>query len=203
MHNELFNENRVYTHNKNISKSIEDRDKDPYTFLEKAFETKNHKAIGLKLFPDHMRRNSTVHKLFDNVLVDNRIKKIILYRENHLAVCTSMLRSAVTGHYTHKNLDSTNVSFSANEFQEFINSYDEYYEYINENCTNKLNITYEDLIRDIDGTLRKICDFLGVEYELTETSSKKQSTKTLEESISNYSELDNTFAFTRYKKYFV
>jgi hypothetical protein len=54
-------------------------------------------AVGFKLFPEHMRKSERHADVAERVLQDARVKKVVLVRENRLAVAVSKLRAAVTG----------------------------------------------------------------------------------------------------------
>jgi hypothetical protein len=57
------------------------------------------KAVGFKSFPDHWAdvRNEDIWQ--EVILEDFRVKKIILHREDELAVYVSMLRADQTGRH--------------------------------------------------------------------------------------------------------
>lgn len=67
-------------------------------------------AVGFKLFPEHMRRSAKHLEVAERVLQDPRIKKVVLVRENRLAVAVSKLRAASTGMLT--NLYAVGPNYS-------------------------------------------------------------------------------------------
>ena len=75
--------------------------------------------MGFKLFPDHWTGGN--EETLKRVLADRRIKKIILRREDYLAVYASKLRADKTGAYIRKSLDG---SPCISTFLRSINLYD-------------------------------------------------------------------------------
>ena len=202
MHNELFNEVGIFSPNKDILQSdinpLQNRDSDPTNFLQKAFllNNFNQKAIGFKLFPEHINKSDDHLKLFKSILNDPRIHKIILYRENKLEVCTSMLKSSITSKYTHHNYDWLKLKISPSEFQKFIESYDNYYEWLKLQTKNTPVhfVTYEEIIEDNNESLNKIAKFINVnESDNWNTSFNKQSNLSIKNIITNYDDLKYCF----------
>lgn len=65
-----------------------------------------------------------------------------------------------------------------------------------------LDISYEAMCKDFTTTLARVCDFLGVSYEDLKPKTFKQESRSLRESINNYSCLKLIFSFTKYGRYF-
>jgi len=63
-------------------------------------------------------------------------------------------------------------------------------------------IKYEDMLDTKEVTLRKLQEFLELDYYELKTSTKKQSNKALDEIIINYSDLKNKFSGTPWIEYF-
>ena len=120
MHNELFNPIDIFTYHPNVMwKESEDgqesskwtylaRDLLHSQFLEHIWTAqlvdgsnikKKCKAIGFKSFPDHWTDANNEDVWRQEILDDSDVKKIILHRENELAVYVSMLRAQETGSY--------------------------------------------------------------------------------------------------------
>ena len=165
MHNELFNQKGVFSHcgPANLL-SLHDRNAAPGKFLLQALSIRDDGAVGFKCLPEHIRRSEASHALLSGVLADNRIKKIILKRENRLEVAVSLLRATTTGTYTHANLDNVPVALEPAQFQAFVDSYDAYYTYLAQATVGQhvLRVSYEDLCTNPLSVLKDICNFLGV-----------------------------------------
>lgn len=66
---------------------------------QKLLIKKRSKAIGFKSFPDHWTEANN-HGVWEKVVMDDHlVKKIILVREDELAVYISMPRAELTGNY--------------------------------------------------------------------------------------------------------
>ena len=119
MHNELFNPIDIFTYHPNTVRSekhimdvstgcnprgwsVLTRDLFPEDFLDFIYQNKtvdgdiinpNCRAVGFKSFPDHWIdvRNEAVWQ--EHLLDDFRVKKVILYRKDELAVYVSMKRA--------------------------------------------------------------------------------------------------------------
>lgn len=178
MHNELFNDKGVFSHCgvAEDMHSIYARDAAPRRFLLRALGmaagksgdpagTGVGRAVGFKLFPEHIRRSGASQELFAEVLADRRVKKVVLQRENRLAVCVSKLRAATTGSFAHKRLDSVRVVASPAELQRCIDTYDDYYDYLREVTAGQdvLWVTHEETCIDEMAVVRQVCRHVGVD----------------------------------------
>eukprot|EP00892_Ulva_mutabilis_P003593 jgi/Ulvmu1/1605/UM111_0034.1 len=178
MHNELFNDKGVFSHCgvAEDMQSIFTRDAAPRRFLLRALALdgcapaaaapgpRGGRAVGFKLLPEHIRRSRASHELFSQVLVDPRIRKVVLVRENRLAVCVSKLRAATTGVYTHEMLDRVRVVIDPAQLQRGIDTYDAYYEYLREVTAGQhvLWLSYEEVCRDSVSAAQRVCEHIGV-----------------------------------------
>ena len=139
MHNELFDFAKIRTYmdkdklaNPACRWDVFSRDKSPVAFLYDIFhreplKKKCWKAVGFKLFPDHWTANN--EETLRRVLADRRIKKIVLRREDYLAVYASKLRADKTGAYIKKSLDGIPLHIDLSAFDKFIAYYDACYAY--------------------------------------------------------------------------
>jgi LPS sulfotransferase NodH len=164
MHNELINEKGVFTHCRGISTDRETRNAAPEAFLAAALAVADAGAVGFKLFPEHVRRSMVHAQLFGRVLADPAIKKVILRRENQVAVAASRLRAATTGAFTHTDVSSVEVWIDPAEMQAAVDSYDDFYTFLRKATAgqNVLHMTYEDLCAAPLPQLQAVCAFLGV-----------------------------------------
>lgn len=145
MHNEIFNDKGVFSHGKALSTDVFERDADPEAFLLKALAVVDTGAVGFKLFPEHIRRSRVHDDLLKRVLTDPRVKKIVLVRDNRLAVAVSRLRAATTGAYVHTQLGDVQVLIEPAELQMAIDSYDAYYQFLRQATAGQhvLHLSYE------------------------------------------------------------
>lgn len=137
MHNELFNNAKIWTYmdkdklaNPACRWDVFSRDKNPMAllydiFLREPLKKKCWKAVGFKLFPDHWTDDND--EILKRVLADRRIKKIVLRREDYLAVYASKLRADKTGAYIKKSLDGILLHIDLSAFDKFIRYYDAWY----------------------------------------------------------------------------
>jgi LPS sulfotransferase NodH len=204
MHYELFNDKAVYAHDHiGAHDSVRNRDIDPAGFLAQMFSVRSRtkelgggrpECVGFKVFPEHMCRSKASRELFEQLLADPRVKKIVLKRENRAAVCVSALRASVTGKYIKTNLDEVKVEFEPQELQAFIDNYDGYYKYLAERVAGQrgrwIEVSYEELVRDPTSTLQRMYSFLGVAsipltHEVT-NDVPKQSDGVLSNALGNF-----------------
>lgn len=227
MHNELFNPIDIFTYHpsfKNIKNdknnplwTVLTRDLFPADFLHFVWtgmyadrETPikpNSKAIGFKSFPEHWIdvRNE---KFWQEYLIEDlRVKKIILRREDELAVFVSMKRADQTGFYMTKSYPKDlKLHIDPAEFQRFVNNYrntfrNKYRSPIEKRDT--FHITYEQLVNETEQDFERdivpeLWKFLGVRdnvplRRLKETVKQAQNEEDLSQVISNYSELEFCF----------
>jgi len=213
MHYELFNDKAVFVHDGILETGddIKNRDVDPARFLAQMFSVGSRaeglgggrpECVGFKVFPEHMCRSKASRELFEQLLSDTRVKKIILKRESRAAVCASALRASVTGDYTKKNLDGVKVKMEPHELQAFIDNYDGYYNYVAERVAGQrgkwIDVTYEELVRDPTTVVHRLCAFLdispvapapGVARDIP-----RQSDGVLCHALDNFDELKHAFA---------
>lgn len=142
MHNELFNQIDIFSyHPKALERKEGDseskwnflsRDLWPEVFLEHIWSgqysnggkiKESGKAVGFKSFPDHWKDSSN-DDVFKDLMDDFRIKKIVLKREDELAVYVSMMRAEKTGIYmSNKYPEDLRVRVDPVKFQTFLNNY--------------------------------------------------------------------------------
>lgn len=213
MHNELFNGKAIYAHDGiiNSSEEVNTRDRDPAAFLARSLSIVSRskslgggtaQATGFKVFPENMCRSVASRELFERVLSDRRIAKVILRRENRVKVCVSSLRASVTGEYIHTPLDDVRVHVSPPEVQTFIESYDAYYSYVKERVGGQagswVELLYEDIVSDPTAATGKVYDMLGVARvpAAPEVAQRipAQSSGSLRVALVNFEELESAFA---------
>ena len=227
MHNELFNPIDIFTYHpavfqKDLRWTVLTRDLFPYDFLDFIWTGRylpepdqedrlppkikpNGKAVGFKSFPEHWTdvRNEAVWQ--QAILEDLRVKKVILHREDELAVYVSMLRADQTGRYlTHKYPADLKLHIDPARFQGFLNNYRDTFrrKYKSPLCgRDTFHITYEQLadLEDFEREmLPKLWTFLGVRTNfplktLKETVKQADPHEDLAVVIENYPELEFCF----------
>jgi hypothetical protein len=145
----------------------------------------NFKAVGFKSFPDHWMdvRNEPVWQ--DRALDDLRVKKIIMFRQDELAVFVSTKRGEMTGHYlTHSYPKDLKLRIDVAEFQTFVDHYRDtfrrkYRPPIEKRDT--FHIAYEQLLdedRFESFILPKLWDLLGVDNTGSRNSGRRPSKRT-------------------------
>lgn len=65
-----------------------------------------------------------------------------------------------------------------------------------------ISIDYEDLVSHRESTFRKVAEFLDVRYLEPETNLRKQITKSMRETVTNYEELKSAFSGTEWQPFF-
>jgi hypothetical protein len=138
------------------------------------------------------------------VLNRSDVKLIHLKRWNALEHCVSQLaasRSRVYHIGPHKKTHTENLHIPIKSigkyFKRYVNEqkrYDEMFQ-----C---MEIFYEDMIKDWDGTTAKIQRYIGVDIELLPITQGKVVQKPMQDVITNYAELHDHFKDTEYSCYF-
>jgi hypothetical protein len=212
MHNEVFNAARAWTYlDEDVRADPEwrwdifSRDADPLEFLLGLFGRKSKKkprarAVGFKLFPDHWTKDNA-HAL-RRLVADVRVKKILLRRDDLLAVYASKLRADKTGSYLRIPLDDTPLAIDLAAFAAFVRSYPATYDYL-ESCLagqHVHRVSY-DRLADSDSTVGDevmlgVLRFLGVTDGYIPPAlpvTVKQTTRPLEHGITNYAQVKAAF----------
>lgn len=65
-----------------------------------------------------------------------------------------------------------------------------------------MDLVYEDLLADTENVMNDVQGFLGVDKQVLTAGTRKQSTRALSETVSNYEELKDHFAGTEWEAYF-
>ncbi len=228
MHNELFNPIDIFTYHPNAFSFEEEdcsgaswstltRDLFPSNFTEYVWNPKSvwkirprAKAVGFKSFPEHWRDTHNEGCFQENIMQDLRVKKIILHREDELAVYVSMKRTEITGHYlTHKYSPELKIHVDPAAFQTFVNNYRHTFRNRYQSPIAKRDtfwITYDQLVEMTQSSpsaeskeiLPKLWNFLGVDSSvplrtLRETVKQANPDEDLSDVISNYDELEFCF----------
>lgn len=221
MHNEVFNEAKIWTYqNEDVladptwTWDVFSREANPLAFLEdlysrKPIKKKLYRAIGFKLFPDHWRK--TNEDALRRLLADSRIKKVVLRRDDYLAVYSSKLRADKTGKYVKKSLDNIPLHIDPSSFQHFADYYDSCYDYYDSflqegSGQSVFRLSYESLTgKDGDVVFNSLLKFLEVDSSIVPpvlSLTTKQTTKPLNRKgesggVVNFDEVERSFKFVR------
>jgi hypothetical protein len=136
MHNELFNPIDIFTYHPRgllLGDSHADnwsylaRDLHPPSRFSNKFGTTVSRTVpksNLKSFPDYWNEVGNEYIWREEILVDPKIKKIILSRECKLSTYFSMKRADITGSYLTKSYPKgLKVHVDVVAFQSFVNNY--------------------------------------------------------------------------------
>jgi hypothetical protein len=222
MHNELFNPIDTFSyHQKALLRNengdrwtVLERDLWPKAFLEHIWtwtcdesnDAKGSgKAIGFKSFPDHWTEVRNEHVWQECIMDDYQVKKVVLYREDELAVFISMKRAELTGNYmTLSYPEHIKLSIDPARFQAFVNNYRDTYRRKYKSPLEKrdtFRVSYEQIIdeeRFESEILPLLWDLLGVDSKqplkkLRETRKQADPNERLEDVVKNYDELEYCF----------
>lgn len=239
MHNELFNPIDIFTYYQDelVRRKSEGegdggdcrwntlgRDLYPQAFLHhiwkgrfkddgKTVVKSRSKAVGFKSFPDHWTEANNYDVWEKEVMEDHLVKKVILVREDELAVYVSMKRVELTGNYmtlTYPKALKIHVHPAA--FQRFVNNYWDTYHRRYKSVFEKRDtfwISYEQIVQEEsfeNDILPLLWKFLGVDdtqplKKLRETVKQADAEEDLSQVITNYEELEFCFRHTQVKHF--
>lgn len=182
---------------------IVERDAHPKHFLNKLWlTTEDHSHIGFKM--TH-RQNPTV---FETLLEDTNVKKIILRRKNKIKTHVSRLiaeQRDVWEDYRHTNdtdLTPVRVNVNINALYQDIECNERYYQEVFTALTDSeqtyCTLEYEAL--EFIEHQRKALDFLGLNHQPLIIKSRKQNPDDLRLTIKNYNQLSTQLADARLAK---
>jgi len=204
-HNEMFNPGGVFyalglrDGSLNVG-TLEDRSRDPLEFLQRIWMADlGHSCVGFKM--TH-RQNETV---FNAVLNDPSVKKIVLRRENRIKTYVSWLVAQQTGQWeVYRKTDLARrprVAVDEAELRQHITENDYYLSQIERvlEATRQqwVSMVYERLLANSDECAR-VLEFLGVAPEACalEPKSVRQNPTNLRELICNFDDLDRAWRGT-------
>lgn len=129
MHYELFHPHKVFfTGQSQACKQLgsltpDERNADPVAFLNRVKAADSHVKVGFKLFPNH------ADKFVRQLVQAPGVRKLVLHRENVLAVYASNERAKVEGKYHAHGATGpgTLVQFKADDFKRFHDKYVQWY----------------------------------------------------------------------------
>lgn len=199
-HGELFNLRRIgWTGDDDANSALTtawpeaNRDADPSAFLEAVFaDDRGHESVGFKLLNWHRP------ELLRDLVAQPRVHRVILQRENRVAVFLSRTRAQLTGWYAHRDYDDLRVRLEPDELLAFVRRYDRFYAQMDESTRDSpaLFLSYDRL--GDPATHSTLVDFLEVSpRDLPLSASiRPQSRGSLRAAITNYDELRAALAGT-------
>ncbi|PZD71791.1 hypothetical protein C1752_04453 [Acaryochloris thomasi RCC1774] len=199
--------------NHNIDDVMQVKKKDPTGFIDDfVFRPMPHSvhAVGFKIFYYHA--SSGKEKcIWEHLKNMDGMRIIHLKRNNILKSLLSRTVAQRTGSWVKQSLHKTDSSQSKSvefDYNQLLYSFEstkrmeqEYERFFKKNPL--MNITYEDLLMEPLSELKRILDFLSLDFQTLKISTKKQSSdKSLSNAIVNYSELKQKFSGTPWKIFF-
>ena len=147
--------------------------------------------------------------LFTNFVQDNGIKVIHLFRRNLVKLIISVIRAdELRRLHGDSNLyqakkELGKIKVSPKEFRRHkkrIRHYKELRDFVDNLNVDICKVSYEQLLHNLDGSLKKIWRFLGVENQATQAEVMKNTPDRLEDAVENLDELKATFP--EYERFF-
>ncbi len=182
---------------------------DPSRFLEKKVFRKFPKqisAVGFKIFYYHAQDDSW-RSVWRFLRKQQELRVIHLKRNNTLRLTLSLKKAHLTDEWFDTAGDQEDDLVISLDYEECLQAftqvpeaskqYDIYFE-----DNHKIDVFYEDLCNHREREMKRIQEFLGVDYEIVEPSTYKQSKQLLSKAISNYFELKKQFRGTPWEEFF-
>ncbi|MEA5578907.1 sulfotransferase [Anabaena sp. UHCC 0451] len=187
--------------------------KDPKKFLEQKVFRKyasQVSAVGFKIFYDQAREDSR-KAVWDFLQSQKDIKVIHLKRKNMLRTFLSLKKALTTKEWiiiapkvTNYKPQDVKISLTYEECLQYFNRMQDY---MSEHDIffaqhQKIDVFYEELSINTEYEIRRIQDFLELDYKPLKSYTLKQSSLPLSQSISNYFELKEKFQNTPWEGFF-
>ncbi len=199
-HHEIFNPDKILysipLRSQDFSLgTLAERDHAPALFLDKVWNTPmGHQFIGIKL------NRGQNHRIFNQVLRDSPVKKIILRRRNRILAYVSEQIATQTGRWEHYAWSedariTQKVTVNVDDLMCYAKDNGDYYKKIIEILAGTgqeyLETYYEELDRQVER--QRILAYIGVDQitQPLETLTKKQGGMPLQERIMNLAELQD------------
>jgi len=167
------------------------------------------KAKGFKVFYYHPLDGDSA-ALLDDLAGDGAISVIHLKRRNILRTLISRKIASTKGVWAATSAERLNVlgpkavSFTVDELEDgFRRTRDWETDGDRRFAAHPLlTVYYEDLVRDPDGSLAAVLDFLGLPHSALATDMRKQNPERLSDLLTNYAELKAAFAGSEWADFF-
>lgn len=186
------------------------RESDPEEFLNtEVFRRypKKISAVGFKIFYFHAQEDNW-KCIWPYLRSISNLKVIHIKRRNMLNTLRSIKVAHRDGEWVkrprsgskvrrHVELEHKWCHETFQTIREWETNYDNYFE-----KHDKIDVIYEDLVKDYAEQMKHIQEFLGVKHEVLRPSTKKQNILTQSRAISNYWELKEQFQGSPWAEFF-
>lgn len=183
--------------------------REPVRFLDEVVfgaYPRRFEAVGFKLFYTHARQPDWL-PVWDRLQERRDVVVIHMRRRNVLKAVLSFQRAVRTGVWESRGRRVRDPGPIALDYGHcrYVFEQDRRGE---EECEarfaghSRLDLLYEDLVRDRPGQMRRVYEALGVAPRDVAPATRRQGTRPLSESIANYAELKARFAGTPWEAYF-
>jgi len=178
LHTYLNSHSQILSHGEIIRRRIE-QGEDVISIKEFAFspQSKKIKAVGLKLFYEHMDQKG-FKVAFDEVLDDDEIKVIHLQRRDKRKQFLSLRKAEKSGAWssTLKQKEEVEVSITEQEYVDYEKEQQQLVDRVRERFAGHevIEVSYEELVKDPKHELERIQQFIEVEPKKLFTLLQKQ-----------------------------
>ncbi len=177
---------------------VELRERAPLEFIDEVVFRKAPRrigAVGFKLFYYHAREEHWAcvwpH------LKEMDVKVVHLKRRDLLALLLSMTKALESREWSttkEKQGKEGSISLAYEDCLKGFETVQRWQKEFDAFFPEHLEIHYEDILDDYHGQMRRVQEYLGVEYQPTHSPLKKQSVLPLHQAIANYGELRERFS---------
>lgn len=147
----------------------------------------NTRAVGFKLIYGHLE-----HEVADELLLsDMNVKKVVIYREDLLALLTSRQLAIQTGKWMNRHYSQNAFKINIHSMLEDLQQYMQWYAFLRERLENQdiQVVKYEDLSSDFSAVMERLSIWLGASPGFPYTQALgKQRVQPLEAFVTNLEE---------------
>jgi LPS sulfotransferase NodH len=171
------------------------------------YKMPNHfQACGFKIFYYHPL-DTDCNALWEELVKNKDIKVIHLYRKNLLKTVISRKIAIETDIWSSEKTKLAQIpkfefppKLIEEEIKKSINWRNKYNKLFNNH--HIIELSYEDMIKSLNDDLFFLQEFLGLSKMKLYSHLEKQQKKSLSQVLSNYTEIEEYFSTTKWKKYF-
>lgn len=184
-------------------------EQDPVRFLDEVVygpHPRRFQAVGFKLFYGHARRPGW-SPVWEHLQGRREVVVIHMRRHNVLKSLLSFELAARTGVWQSRSgwtRDPGPLTLNDDHCRQVFERTRQWARECDERFAGhvRIDLYYEDLVRDRAGEMGRVYDALGVEPRDVAPATRRQGTRPLSESIANYADLKARFAGTPWAEYF-
>lgn len=188
----------AYPGHQSTARTVALRERAPLEFIDTAVFRKAPRriaAVGFKLFYYHAREEhwACVWPHLEAM----GVKVVHLKRRDLLALQLSMTKALESKEWSttkEKKDKEGSISLAYEDCLKGFETVQGWQEAFDAFFPEHLEIYYEDILDDYHGEMRRVQEYLGVEYQPTHSPLKKQSVLPLHQAIANYGELRERFS---------